>query len=113
MIKNIESIITQNMQTIECKIKEFVYSVQELEKENKLTVNSIEKLAGETILMLINIVLAMAGALLSNIVTEKTQAYCECGRKMILSKRNALTRILTVYGYINVTRDIVFLQTLS
>jgi len=25
MIKNIESIITQNMQTIECKIKEFVY----------------------------------------------------------------------------------------
>ena len=108
MIKNIESIITQNMQTIECKIKEFVYSVQELEKENKLTVNSIEKLAGETILMLINIVLAMAGALLSNIVTEKTQAYCECGRKMILSKRNALTRILTVYGYIDVTRDILF-----
>lgn len=26
MIKNVESIIAQNMQTIECKIKEFVYT---------------------------------------------------------------------------------------
>ena len=108
MIKNVESIIAQNVQTIECKIKEFVYAAVELEKEDKLTINSIEKLAGETIFELIKIILAISGALLSNIVVRKTEVYCECGRKMILSKRNALTKILTMFGYIEVTRDIVF-----
>jgi hypothetical protein len=108
MINNVNEILTQNIGQMECIIKEFVKEAVELEQQKKLTINSIEKLAGKTIMMLIRLVLTMTGSLLSNIVINKTEVYCDCGKRMVSAKRNAFTQILSVFGHIPVTRDTVF-----
>lgn len=108
MINNVDQIVTQNIGEMECIIKEFAKEAVELEQQKKLTINSIEKIAGKTILMLIRLVLSMAGALLSNIVTDTKEIYCDCGKRMVSSKRNAFTQILSVLGHIPVTRDTFF-----
>ena len=50
----------------------------------------------------------MAGAMLSNIVLENIDEYCSCGKKMVYAKRQALTNILSMFGYIPLTRDELF-----
>lgn len=108
MIKNVNEIVTQNIGEMECIIKEYAKEALELEKQGKLTVNSIEKIAGITISMMIRLILSMTGALLSNIDIGKREVHCECGKKMASSKKNALTRVLSIFGYIPVTRDTFF-----
>lgn len=49
----------------------------------------------------------MAGSLLSNIVIDKDEMYCECGKKMVLTKHNTQTKILYMFGYIPVIRGTV------
>ena len=108
MINNLNEIVTQNVGQMECIIKEFAKEAVELEQQKKLTINSIERIAAKAIRELIQVILSMAGLLLSNIANDKTEMYCECGKKMVLAKRNAQTRILSVFGYIPVIRDTVF-----
>jgi hypothetical protein len=108
MIKNSNEILTQNLEKAECILKEFMKNVLNQEQEGKLTINTIEKTLGIMITALIQIGLGMAGAILSNMVVEKIDMYCSCGKKMVYTKRNALTRILSMFGYIPVTRDELF-----
>lgn len=108
MINKLNDIVTQNIGQIECEIKEFVKEAVELEQEKKLTINSIEKLGMKLIRGLIQIVLVMMGSMLSNIVTENNEVYCKCGKKMVHTKRNAYTQILSALGHIPITRDTVF-----
>lgn len=108
MINNLSEIVSQNIGRMECELKEFVKEAVELEQRKKLTVNSIERLAGKLISTLIQIVLMMVGSLLSNIVTESNESYCKCGKKMVSVKHNASTQVLSTLGHIPVTRDTVF-----
>jgi hypothetical protein len=108
MINKLNNILSQNVGEMECIIKEFVKEAVELEVKGKLTINSIEKLAGKTIAVMIRLILSMAGSLLSNIAIDKGEVYCECGKKMVSAKRNAFTKILSTFGYIPVARDTVF-----
>lgn len=108
MIKNVNQILTQNIGEMECIIKEFVKEAVELEQQKKLTVNRIEKIAGTTIIIMIRLILAMAGSLLSNVSIDKKEVRCECGKKMVSAKKNAVTKILSVFGHIPVTRDTFF-----
>jgi hypothetical protein len=82
MINNLNEIVTQNVDQMECIIKEFAKKAVELEEQKGLTINSIERITGETIKALIQVILLMAGSLLSNIATDRSERYCECGKKM-------------------------------
>lgn len=93
MIKNTNEILTQNIGKAECILKEFMKDVLKQEQEGKLTINTIEKTLGIMIAALIQMGLGMAGAILSNMVVEKIDMYCSCGKKMVYTKRNALTHI--------------------
>lgn len=108
MINNLDQILSQNIGEMEWVIKEFAKEAVELEQQKKLTINSIEKIAGKTIMLLIRLVLSMAGSLLSNIVTDTREIYCDCGKRMVSAKRNAFTQILSALGHIPVTRDTFF-----
>lgn len=108
MINNTNEILTQNIGAIECIIKELIEEVVELEENKKLSINTAEILAVKAISELTRVVLTIIGSLLSNIVTGKTEVYCECGKKMVSSKRNVATKILSSLGYITVSRDTVF-----
>ena len=74
----------------------------------KLTINTLEKMGGKTIKALIEVVLSMMGAFLSNVVRQEVNRHCSCGKKMVLTKRNVPTRILSMFGYVAVARDMVF-----
>ena len=50
----------------------------------------------------------MMGAFLSNVVRQEVNRHCSCGKKMVLTKRNVTTRILSMFGYVAVARDMVF-----
>lgn len=108
MIKNVNDIVTQNIGEMERIIKEFAKEAVELEQQGKLTINSIENLAGKTIMNSIRLVLSMSGALLSSIVTGKKEVYCSCGKRMVSAKRNTFTQILSVFGHIPIARDTFF-----
>ena len=108
MIKNIDDIISQGISQIEWILKEFGKKAVELENSGKLTVNTIERSALETIKALIQVVLLMTGGILSNVVRGEIDRYCSCGKKMIVSSRNVKTRILSMFGYIPITRDMLF-----
>ena len=108
MIRNTNEILTQNFGKAECILKEFMKDVLKEEIEGKLTINSIEKLLGIMIGSLVHMGLSMAGALLSNIVVENVDRYCSCGKKLVVTKKRALTKILSMFGYIPVTRDELF-----
>lgn len=108
MIKNTNEILTQNIEKAECILKEFMKDVLNQEQKGKLTINSIEKSLGIMIAALIKMGLGMAGAILSNIVVENVDRYCNCGKKMVYTKRRALTHILSMFGYIPMTRDELF-----
>jgi len=108
MINKLNEIVTQNISQMECEIKEFVKQAVELEQHKELTVNSIEKLGMKLIKGLTHIVLMMMGSMLSNMVTENSEVYCKCGKKMVTVKRNAHTRILSTLGHVPITRDTVF-----
>jgi hypothetical protein len=107
MIKNYNEILTQNLIKVEGILRNFVEEAVEKEQEEKLTVNSIEKMAGVAIAAVIQIILCMAGALLSNIVITTVDEYCSCGKKLIKIKKNSQTSILSLFGYIPVVRDIL------
>mgnify|MGYP000533682999 CR=1 FL=1 len=108
MINKLDEIVTQNIGQMEWELKEFVKEAVQLEQQKKLTINSIEKLGMKLIKGLIQIVLTIMGSMLSNMVVESNEIYCECGKKMIPVKKNANTRILSTIGYIPITRDTVF-----
>lgn len=108
MIKNTNEILTQNLEKAECTLKKFMKDVLNQEQEGKLTINTIEKSLGIMIAALIQMGLGMAGDILSNIVVENIDRYCSCGKKMVYTKRGALTHILSMFGYIPVTRDELF-----
>jgi len=108
MINKFNEIVTQNIGEMEWIIKEFAKEALELEEQRKLTINSAEKMAGATISIMIRLILSMTGELLSNIDVGKSEVYCECGKKMVSAKKNALTRVLSVLGDIPVTRDTFF-----
>lgn len=73
-----------------------------------LQLTSIEKLVGKTIESLIQVVLLMAGAILSNVVRGEVNMTCTCGKRIGISKRDVTTKILSMFGYIPVTRDMLF-----
>jgi len=75
MINNLNEIVTQNVGQMECIIKEFAKEAVELEQQKKLTINSIERIAAKAIRELIQVILSMAGLLLSNIANDKTEMY--------------------------------------
>jgi tetratricopeptide (TPR) repeat protein len=108
MIKNTNEILTQNIGAMECIIKELIKECIELEGNKELTINTAENLAVKAVQEFTNIVLSIIGSLLSNIETDKTEVYCECGKRMVTTKRNAITKIFSILGYIPVERDIVF-----
>ena len=108
MIKNHNDIVTQSISKMEWIIKEFASEAYKLDEGGKLTINSIEKPIAKTVMEMIKLILFMAGAFLSNIVTNKTEMYCKCGKRMTLTKKNSLTKILSFFGYIPVTRDVYF-----
>lgn len=108
MIKNTNEILTQNIGAMECIIKELVKEAIELEENKALTINTAEKIAVKSVQEFTSVVLDIVGSLLSNIVADKTEVYCDCGKKMVCAKRNAVTNILSILGYIPVARDTVF-----
>lgn len=108
MINHTNEILAQNLEKAECILKEFLKDVLNKETEGKLTINSMEKLLGRMIASLIHMGLSMAGALLSNIVFENADRYCSCGKKLVVTKKGVLTGILSMFGYIPVTRDELF-----
>ena len=92
MIKNVTNILTQNIGQMEWILKEFAKDAVELEESGKLTINTLEKVEGKTIKALIEIVLSMMGAFLSNVVRQEVNWHCSCGKKMVLTKRNVTNR---------------------
>ena len=108
MIRNTNTILTQNIEKAECILKEFMKDVLNQEQEGKININAVEKSLGVMITALIKIALGMAGAMLSNIVLENIDEYCSCGKKTVYTKRQALTNILSMFGYIPLTRDELF-----
>lgn len=108
MIKNSNEILTQNLEKAECILKEFMKDVLRQEQEGKITINTVEKSLGIMIAALIKMALGMAGAFLSNIVVKNVKVHCSCGKKMVYTKRGALTHILSMFGHIPLTRDEVF-----
>lgn len=108
MIKKSNEILSHNIEKAECILKEFMKDVLKQEQEGKLTINTMEKTLGIMIAAFIQMGLGMAGAILSNMVVKKIDMYCSCGKKMVYTKRNSLTRILSMFGYIPITRDELF-----
>lgn len=108
MIKNINDIVIQNIGQIEWILKEFAKDAVKLEEDGKFTINTLEKLAGTTITALIQVVLAMMDGFLSNTVRGEINRFCSCGKKMGITKRNETTEILSMFGYVPVTRDMLF-----
>lgn len=108
MIKNTNETILKNIPEAEVILRKLRDKAVELEKEKKLNINTMEKLIGEAIGQFSKIVLGMSGELLSNLEVEKKNEYCECGFKLVTTKKNALTRILSMFGHIPVTRDELF-----
>lgn len=107
MIKNSNKILTQNLIKVEGILKDFVKEAIEKEEQGELTINSIEDMAGEAIKEVTGLILSMAGGLLSNIEVTEVEEYCSCRKKLITAKKNSKTNILSMYGQIQVTRDIV------
>ncbi|MDK2799318.1 MAG: hypothetical protein PWQ70_937 [Clostridiales bacterium] len=107
MIKNTNEILTQNLIKVEGILRNFVKDAIEKEQEGQLTINSMEKIVGTTIAAVIQVILGMAGAMLSNIAASTVQEYCSCGKRLIKVKKNSQTNILSMFGHIPVTRDIV------
>jgi hypothetical protein len=89
-------------------LMEFMKDVLELEENGGLTINTIEKRMGILISTLIKLCCTMAGSLLSNIVPTNVDTHCSCGKKLISTKHNAKTKILSMFGYIPITRDTLF-----
>lgn len=52
--------------------------------------------------------LQMSGTILSNIGIDNAVEYCGCGKKLVTAKRDAQTRILSMYGHIPIKRDTLF-----
>jgi len=108
MIKKSNEILSQNIEKAECILRAFMKDVLSQEQEGKLTINTIEKSLGIMFAALIKMGLGMAGALMSNIMVEHVDRYCSCGKRMVYTKRNVITNILSVFGYIPLTRDELF-----
>lgn len=108
MIKNIDNIVAQNVGELEWILKEFAKEAVTLEDNGELTITTLEKIAGKTIKSIIQIVLIMMGSFLSNIDRGEINRICPCGKKMGISKRNVTTRILSMFGEVLVTRDMLF-----
>lgn len=87
---------------------EFMKDIPELDENVSLTINTVEKRMGILIATLIKLCCSMAGSLLSNIVPTEVEIHCNCGKKLVNTKHNAKTKILSMFGYIPVTRGTVF-----
>ena len=99
-------ILTQSVAKVEGILREFVEDAIKKEHKGQLTINSIEKMAGVTIAAVIQLILYMAGALLTNIVATTVDEYCSCGKKLVNVKKHSETNILSMFGHIPVVRDI-------
>ncbi|MDQ2084936.1 hypothetical protein RBH29_00600 [Herbivorax sp. ANBcel31] len=108
MIKNIDTIVSKNIGEMEWVLKEFAKEAVKLDDNGELTMTTLEKLARKTMKSLIQIVLLMMGAFLSNVVRSEVNRICSCGKKRGISKRDVTTRILSMFGYVPVTRDMLF-----
>lgn len=71
MIKNTNEVVLKNIPEAEKIIRKLREEAEKLEKDKKLTVDTIEKLIGESISEFTKVVLGMSGELLSNIEVEK------------------------------------------
>lgn len=108
MIKNTNEILTQNLEKSERILMEFMQNLVKLDEQEKININSVEKTLGSMISSFISMGLEMSGAVLDNIVIDDIDKYCGCGKKLVTAKRDAKTKILSMYGHIPVKRDTVF-----
>ena len=74
--------------------------VPDQEQEGKININTVEKSLGVMITALIKMALGM--------ILENIDEYCSCEKKKVYTKRQALTNILSMFGYIPLTRDELF-----
>jgi len=107
MIKNTNQILTQNLVKVEGILRNFVEEEIEKESKGQLTINSMEKMLGVAIGAITQLLLSMAGTLLSNIVLTTVEEYCSCGKKLIKVKKDSQNNILSMFGYIPIVRDIL------
>lgn len=107
MINNTNEILAQNINEVEGILMEFMHKIVKQEENKKLNIDSIELLIGDTIAEFTKTVLWMSGLALSNIDSNK-EKYCECGKKLILTKKNESISIQSMFGKINVVRDQYF-----
>jgi hypothetical protein len=108
MIKNTNSILSQNIKKAECILKEFSSKVEEMEGRGNLTINSMEDLLGVMYAQLKGMGLAVTGDYFSNMELEEVDEYCSCGKRLVKVKENSLTRIQSIFGYIPIEKDMVF-----
>ena len=108
MINNTNEILAQNLQKSERILMEFITDLTNLDKQDELNINSTEKKLGKMISEFISMGLEMSGIILSSIEVKEADKYCSCGKKLIIAKRGAQTKILSMYGHIPVERDTLF-----
>lgn len=71
MIKNKDELVLKNIPEAEKILRKLRDTAEKLEKDEKLTVHTIETLIGESISEFTKVVLNMSGELLSNIEVKK------------------------------------------
>ncbi len=87
---------------------EFIDNVSKLDEQGELNINGIESVLGKMISTFTELGLQMSGDILNNVVIDDVDEYCSCGKKLITAKRDAKTRILSIYGHIPIKRDTLF-----
>ena len=107
MINNTNEILAQNINEVEGILMEFMHKIVKQEEEKKLNIDSVELLIGNTIAEFTNAVLSMAGLALSNISGNK-KTHCNCGKKLVSTKKNEPIGFLSMFGKITVVRDTDF-----
>ena len=71
MIKNTNETILKQIPEAEVILRKLRDDAQKLEKDGKLTINTMEKLIGDAVSNFTKVVLGMSGELLSNIEVKK------------------------------------------
>jgi hypothetical protein len=105
MINKSNEILSQTNSKMEEILKNTFEQIITAENAGKLSINTVEKIIGETIKIFISVILQMAGSLLSNI-SEQDELICECcKRKLRINKKSVPLSIMTLYGKVAILRN--------
>lgn len=104
---NDTNIVSQGAKNIEGILRKFVEQADAKREKGELNVDSVEILMEEAVSAIIEIVLDMGGAVLSEVGPQNAEeARCPiCGRRMTKSKADSLINILSMLGHIPIRRD--------